>query len=810
MQAIRRKKVTLLGLRAAAPKYVRLLALLLLVAAAVVVVVSFMRLKDREEFRMRPGVAELSKDLVGMVENLEYRETRDGRPYLLLKASLDKKYSDGHHELENVYLEVYPKEGEGADKITAQRTITNEDNTYFAFAGDVRIETRDGLLVRSEAIEYEVREETGRSTAPAIFERENISGRADSASLKAKDKYLELNGNVEITVRPDASGQPGGEAPLPQGALRGQPITVKAAQAVFDQPKLLIGFRGGAVAEQGGDVMSGDTLTGRLSEQKRVRRIEAHGNAYLRSNGEGHAAEVFAGEFAFNFDADQRLEFAHAISNVRARTLGADSEAQLVAQTDVQIQFAVQGERSLIREMTAGGRPVVTLAAPQSRAADPNAANKRLTADAVRLFWRAAGRDLERAQAEGNAELLVEPVRATNVSDRKTLFAPRFDCDFYEAGNLARAFRATGGAKAVVDPSQPSEARQQRVLTARDMDAQFVRETQDVERVEARGDSRFAEGQRTLTAANMKAHFGRDSQALERVDAEGDAKFNEADRNGQAAAFAYTARDGVVRLRGGEPVVWDSRARLKAAEIDSDTRGKVSVARGKVLTTYYSQEQTGGAAPFRNVKSPVFIASENAEFQHETGIGIYTGAARAWQDDNFLKADRIVLRRDQRVMEGMGSVQSALYQARRKEASGARTVVPVFATSERMSYSDAERLLRYVGQVDIRQGTERITGGVADVFLARDTYEVERTIAQQNVVVTQPGRRGAGDWAQYTAADETVVLTGNPARVEDAEQGTSESRRMIVYLRESRVVSDGGPNRQAPGRVRSTHKVRKQ
>jgi lipopolysaccharide export system protein LptA len=128
-----------------------------------------------------------------------------------------------------------------------------------------------------------------------------------------------------------------------------------------------------------------------------------------------------------------------------------------------------------------------------------------------------------------------------------------------------------------------------------------------------------------------------------------------------------------------------------------------------------------------------------------------------------------------------------------------------------MSYSDAERLLRYAGAVDIRQGTERITGGTADVFLAKETYEVERTIAQQNVIVTQPGRRGVGDWAQYTAADETIVLTGNPARVEDAERGTNESRRMIVYLREERVVSDGGSDaRQSTGRVRSTHKVRKQ
>ena len=248
---------------------------------------------------------------------------------------------------------------------------------------------------------------------------------------------------------------------------------------------------------------------------------------------------------------------------------------------------------------------------------------------------------------------------------------------------------------------------------------------------------------------------------------------------------------------------------MKAAEIDSDTVNQVSYGRGKTTTTYYSQEQTGGATPFAKVKSPVFIVANTAELQHQTGLGIYTGAARAWQDDNFVSADKITLRRETRRMEAEGDVKSALYQARRKDASGNRVVVPVFATSKRMFYSDTDRLLHYEDDVDIKQGTERITSAVADVYLQKDSYEAERTVAQRNVVLRQPGRLGTGDWAQYTAADETMVLTGTPAHVEDDVQGTSESRRLTVYLRENRVVSDGGDSKQNTGRVRSTHKVKK-
>jgi lipopolysaccharide export system protein LptA len=812
MQEIRRRKVAGIGLRIAAPKLGRVLALLLLVAAVAALAISYWRLKDRTTFRLRPGQAQLSTEVVGEIINLEHREMKGDKLWVLLKADRDIKYSDGHHKLENVHIEVYPDKGDLPDKISARETLTNEDQTQFLFTGAVQIETRDRLVAKAEQVEYDVKTEVANVMTPVSFERENISGRADSASLEAKSKKLELKGAVEITVRPEPAGQPAAASPagLPKMNLKGQPVTVKSAQAVFDQAAMNINFGGGATAEQGRDVMSGETLSGQLTEQKRVKFITAKTRAYLRTMNEGRAAEVFGDQLDFYFDADQKLVAAHAIGNVRAKTIDADADAELVAGASADLDFAVQGDRSLLREMRAGGRPVLTLAAPKSKASDPRSANKRLTADAVRLFWRETGRDLERAEANGNVEVLVEPARPTPAADRKRLYAIVVKCHFYEAGNLAKTFHASGDAKAVIEPYQETEKRSTRTLTAQEMAAEFVRETQDVERFEAAGDARFVERQRTLTSRKMVAHFAPATSALERVDATGDAKFNELDRNGQSDAINYTAGDAVVRLRGGEPVVWDSRARLKAVEIDSDTVNKISHARGKVMTTYYSQEQTNGAAPFKSVKSPVFIASAAAEFQHETGVGVYTGNARAWQDDNFVKADRLVLRREQKRMEGEGNVQSALYQARRKMPNGEREVVPVFAASRSMAYSDAERVLHYAGEVDIRQGTERITSEVSDVYLRKESYEVERTVSQRAVVVTQPGRKGTGDRGEYTAADETVVLTGRPARVEDAERGNSESNRMVVYLREDRVVSDAGETPQASGRVRTQHKIKKQ
>lgn len=758
-----------MGLRARMPLVTRVLALFVIVAGIIFVGISYYRLRHNEPFRLRSEAPELSKQVTSVVEGYERRVMEGDRLRLLLRAARDITYADNHHELEEVHLEVYPPDGNKPDQIAAHRSIYDPDKGIISFRGDVNIETRDFLKAKTEVFVYNQKAETADTDQPITFSRENVSGQATGAFLDAKNKRLELRSNVEITVAPEVKA---GAKPN----TRARPVRIRSAQASFDQARLHLSFTGGATAEQERDIMSGDNLSATLNAQKHLQKVEARGNAYLRSMTEGRAVEVHAADMDFFLDKDQQLERALATRDVRTQSLDADAEMAMTGASTLEVNFQPQGERSLLKEMRTEGRTTLTLAAPKSRLSDPRSANKRLTADTVKLVWRATGRDLERAEAVGSAELFVEPVQKSANADRKTLTASRFDGDFYETGNLARSFTATGEAKVVIDPLEPNQQRAQRTITSQKMVALFVRDTQDIER----------------------------------LDAQGDAKFNELDRNGRAASASYTAGDETVRLRGGEPVVWDSRARTKAQEIDSDTRQDISYSRGKTATTYYSQEQTNGATPFSKVKSPVYIVSDRAEFRHVEGIGIYTGSARAWQDDNFVRADRLTIYRENKRMDAEAHVQSALYQARRRSQNGSGEVVPVFATADRMSYSDTDRLLHYEGNVDIKQSTDRITSAVADVHLLKESNEVERTIAQRDVVLTQPGRRGTGDWGQYTAADETVVLKGGPARVEDAEQGITEGGRLTVYLRDSRVVADDSRGAQSPGRVRSTHKIKKQ
>ena len=86
----------------------------------------------------------------------------------------------------------------------------------------------------------------------------------------------------------------------------------------------------------------------------------------------------------FFLDKDQRLERAVAMRDAGGKTLDADSDLQLTGANLIEVLFQAQGDRSLLKQMRTEGRSVINLSAPKSKANDPRAANKRLTADAVK------------------------------------------------------------------------------------------------------------------------------------------------------------------------------------------------------------------------------------------------------------------------------------------------------------------------------------------------------------------------------------------------------------------------------------------
>jgi LPS export ABC transporter protein LptC/lipopolysaccharide transport protein LptA len=920
MSENKRPDIKKLQTRANLPKYFRVAAVFALLATVLIVGIGFYRARNNQEFRMKGFPTELSKDVIAEVTGFERMESEGDVKKYYIKADKARTFADNHQEMENVFLQVFDESnGEMSDRITAAKAIyipaENKNFTAF-FAGNVQVETRDALKVKTEQIAYKKETETAEAEEHIEFERENVTGKSFGAIVHIKEKRLELmnqveinafavnpndemarnnlqsakiaanyamfdqlngkielsenvninitpngqngennemsqptdiksnratavftdkeikqidlNGNVEVYQKPTNANSKwtktkanrasakiekelkrlelfdnveiettfndakptkinSGYAVYEKDADRfelkngvhivtvedNQPTNIRSNDAVYEQSNGKITLYGNAEVTQGNNLIKGDNLIAELYPNKKLRNANAKGNSYLKQTTPERTTEIAGNELNAAFNENQFLQTANVVGNGNAVLIPAQSNeysrVTISAPGAIRINFKGEG---LLDQMLTQGRTTIQLNAPNNL---PDAADKRLTADSVKSFFSANGKDLTRAEAVGNAELYVEPLKTSAENYKTTVNAPRFDCEFYATGNNAKNCSANGKTKTVRVPTAPGENR----------------------------------GMQTLLADKLNAGFSQQTQDIQQFDAIGNTKFTELDRNGIAEQISFTASDEIVRLRGGEPTVWDSRARAKANEIDWDTRNEKTFLRGGVSTTYYSQKQTNGATPFGETNKPVFVTAAAGEFSHREETGFYTGNARAWQENNYVRADRLLLQQKQGQLLAEGSVQSLLYNAKRKE-NGRETNIPVYAAAQKLTFNRDNRILRYETDVDIRQGTDRITAGSANVYM-NERNDVSQTVAENNVVVTQPNRKAVGDYAQYNATDEIVILRGNPARIEDAENGSSQGGQVTVYLRENRVVGEGKTKQAGTGgRIRSVYKVKNQ
>lgn len=917
-----KRNINLVGVRANLPKILGGVAILGLVAAVIWIVISFFTTEKRK-FVLKNQEVQLSTDVMGEVIGYERREVEGEILKYYIKADKAITFTDNHQELENALIQVYDEKGEKYDKITSARAIyvpnANDSKLFNAqFEGNVNVESRDGLKVKSELIRYDRETEVADVPEAVEFERDNVKGKSLGATVKVKERQIELLKDVEINANADpnlekdevakaklqsakiVAGYAMVQETTPEGKpveqkvyakqnvvinlvplgnqqfkqptdvkadeatsylvdkhvqkidlvgnteifakatntipeytkinanlstavfeqelktatatgnvyietnrnakptkIRSQyavydkptdrfdlkdnveiitvednqPTTIHGAEAIYEQTNGKIFLNGGANITQGNNLIKGDNITAQLFPNKKLQNAYSRGNAYIKQVTPERTSEITGNEINATFNEAGLTENANAVGNgnvVLTPTQPKEySKATLSTPNAIRVLYA----NGILNQMLTDGRTSIKLDAPNT---DPNSANKRLTADNVKSFLHGAGKDLSRVEAVGNAELIVEPLNASPSNYKTTINAPRFDCDFYETGNIAKNCSAMTKAKVVRVPTIAQANR----------------------------------GVQTLWGDKLLTAFYQKTQDIQQFDAIGNAKFNELDRNGIANQMTYTADDQVIRLRGGEPTVFDSRARAKAGEIDWDTKNQKSFLRNKVATTYYSQKLTNGATPFTKVNSPVYLTSENAQLDHQREVGIFSGNARAWQENNYVRANELVLYQKEQRFEGEGKVQSLLYNVKRKE-NGKISNQPVFAASEKIAYNDKTKVLHYENNVDIRQGTDRLTGGIADIYLAENN-ELKQTIMQNDVVITQPNRRAKGTWAQYTVENETAIIRGNPATAEDSEQGATQGSELTILMKEKQVINQGSDKPGGTGRTRTVYKVKNQ
>lgn len=858
-------------LRSRIPVYFRIGAVAAIIIAIVVVVIGLYRERSRAAFVLKSEHTKLSTDVVSEINGYERLETDDGVTKYYIKADHAKTFSDEHLELQNVYLEVYDAKGLLSDKMTAESALyvpEPEKNFTTYLKGNVVIDTSDALKIRADDLSYSRRTEIADVEAKMEFERDNVRGKAFGATANLGGKKLELLRDVKIetfeseellrsnvryakitagnaafdqvanridlgsTVSINVLGTDrtsdinAGRAVLELSgadarskdvrqfelfdsvrivskAAAGSPTTIDAGYALFEKAtekyvlkngthiltsangkdtdieasEAIYEFKNGKLAltgnveiAQGTDLLKGDTAHANLFPDQKVKDSVIRGNAFVRQAGPDRSITVSAPELNAAWIASGSLSDVNAVGQTSLEFAPNDAAnvSKVLASAVRGIGLVFKGE-GLLERLKTDGRTTIDL---RAKTDEPYAANKKVSADNVTTLFQANGKDIRRAEAVGNAELLVEPLHADRKNYQTNIRAPRLECNFLATGNQAEVCTAGKKVKAERKPT-----------------------------VQVAG-----KGTQTISSDSLVARFDGRSGDISALEASGSAKFTELDRNALANEMTFTQSDEIIRLRGGEPTVWDGRGRAKAGEVDLDTRNDRSALRKGVSTTYYNQKSINGATPFSNSEKAVYLTADSAEFDHAADTAVYTGNARGWQENNYVRGNRLTIDQARGTFLAEGKIQSMIHNAKIKQ-KGRESTVPTSASAGSMAYDKTTRRLQYRESVDIRQGTDRITAGSADIFLDSNN-EIIRTVASSNVSITQPGKRASGDWAEYSPADEIATLRGNPATVVDQVNGSSQSGQITMSLRDNRVVSSAKTNENPTGRIRSVYKIK--
>ncbi|MFN0108689.1 MAG: LPS export ABC transporter periplasmic protein LptC [Blastocatellia bacterium] len=766
------------------PAIGRALSLILLVATIAIIVSAFIRARRRP---VPPGPVKTESRLKGHITSrIEGYESvmmdEHGHEKYRLRAAVDTAYDDGRHEMEKVdLLALGELEKDGKQKsvrITSERGTYTPAQSLVTFETNVIVVSNEGLEVTTEKLNYDQKGEIASTDVAVQFKHGEISGSSVGAQLYAKDHLLTLLKDSRVVATPPNSPDPK-NPPDPKNLKKkpAQPVEMRSEKASYAEQQGVARFEGNATITQGEKFAHADLITGIVNVQaKKLERVEMRGNSLLKSQEKTKTSELQARDLDFYFDEMQHLKQAVATGSARAASLEKDSPREITAEK-IEAFYTPGEKESLLQSVVTQGRTTMKIEVAEGSANAKEVSERVIEADSVNAAFREDGVNIARAEATGNAVLTITPKTIKAKSDRQRLTAAKFTADFFAKGNAIKTFLADGSAVADFQPMEQKSKRAKRTITGKKLTANLAEQTQDIDDLTVEGGAKFVE---TATIS---------------------------ERNATADRAVYAASTQTVAMRG-KPLLWDSASRANADEIDANVETGESFLRGKVRSTYYSREKTGGAMPFKKDKAPVTIASDRAEVKHREGAARYTGNVRAWQDSDFIRADNMELDNGERMLTAWGNAQSAFYDFEREVEKNRKEIVPVFATADKIVYTDANRTAHYEGAVKIKQGTDQIDAAVADAVMDNQHKLVQLT-ASNNVVMTQPQRRATGDQLVYTAANDTAVLTaalGKMAIVEDKErEAVTKSEKLTLHLRDARI--EAGSESGSKKRVKSTHRI---
>lgn len=707
---------------------------------------------------VRRGVPDVLKQVPGKIglniqqtaQGFKVSRSDQGRTLFTIEAKKAVQFKQGGHvELHDVTITLYGRESNRFDQIYGDNFQYDPQSGDVTALGEVRIDLEanpQGILKPDQAAPSDLKNPINMVTRDLVFNQKTgnaftnaqvdftmpqASGSAVGVRYTEKNGLLRLDSKVHFVLTDQ-----GGAVINAAHAV----ITKQPRQIVLDAPRLI----------RGSEIVTSQQATLFIRDNNTVERVLATGGVQADMTGTSPVS-ARSNEASFELAEDRgRLQAATFTGNTDVHIAG-DQPAQANAER-VFVTFA--GD-NLIEKIRAEQNVRLKQLPKPSPAAGSDSQLVEVRAPAIDFLF-AHGQHLDHAETSADAQILMEPT--TPNAATTTVTAGQFNAKFDDQGRLSSIHGAPPAKIVSSMPGQPD-----RISTSQVLDVTF-HPGAGIASIVQQGNVNYADGE-------LQAH---------------------------ADHASYSPADQVLTLTGS-PRVMDRGMATTARSMRVNRATGDAVADGDVKTTYSDlRPQPDGA--LLAAASPIHVTSRTMSLHRNTSVALYTGNVRLWQDANVVQAPSIEFDRDHRsvIAEGNGDpVSTVLVQVDKRG-----NATPVTITSKRLTYTDDQHRAHFEGGVVARGADATVTAALADAFLvprgagssekaAGTQGQLDRIVAEGNVVVQEPTRRATGNRLVYTASEDKFVMTGGPPSIFDAEHGKITGDSLTFYKRDDRVLVEG-------------------
>ena len=705
-----------------------------------------------------------------------FKQEENGRTIFTVRASEETQFKEGNRALlEDVWITFYGRDGKSNDNVHTRECSYEPESGAVRCAGEVQIDIQDAgiaaaqlsgkpIEVRTRNLEFN--RETGEASTPDPVEFSFPAGQGRGVGIvySTHDSTLRVEHAVEFETA--ASERNGG---LPVN------ITGSSLEILRKEHRVVLG--GPVIARQGGRELSADDVSVDIDSDFHAQDAIAEGHPSLRATEGSAKISISAGKFEAFLNPLGWVERTIADGNVsgsRQTPTGADHFSAS------RVEFAMLPERNLIKDMTASGGV---------EADSQQGGNlQQLKTDALRVAF-AAAKSTDKQRAESAETLAPATIESKSGNEAAELRAKKFVAQMGPGGRLEKLVGHSG------------------VEVTRQM-GNAAPQTGSAEELAAT----FAGGNNWAT-----------------LDESGGVRFQQDDRQVTAARARMVRSTGMIKL-DGSPVLSDSMSRTTAQGVVINQESGEIGATGGVVSTY---QPSSGKDAISLGAGAAHISADTLSGSTVSGHVVYAGHARMWQGESVLDADRIEVWRDKKMMRATGQVVAVFPQASGAfpMVTGKSLAMPPSGSSGPTLWKVRAPTLTYwsdSGKAHLEDGVTAsssqgsLESRALDVFLATagtasaptasaassspiGARQLNRVLAQGNVVVRQGGRRATAQQAEYTAADEKFVLSGGDPAITDAASDTTTGRSLTFFVANDTILIDS----QNGSRTVTKHRVEK-